>query len=103
MGRTTRFGVFCVLTSLAVLLLASSRGVTGLVLGVPAVVSGLVLAAGIALDRRARRAGSGGPAGNWAEELTARVRRERAEAGTVRLPADSNVGQFRLPLGATDE
>jgi hypothetical protein len=103
MGRTTRFGVFCVLVSVAVLLLASSRGVSGLALGLPAAVSGLILATGIALDGRARRARTDGSASNWAEELTARVRRERAEAAMARFPAEPNLGQFRLPLGATDE
>jgi hypothetical protein len=86
MGRTTRIGLFCLLVSLGVLLLASSRGVTDPALGLPAVVSGLVLGAGLALDRRTRRTHSATVV-NWAEEFTARVRSERAaargEAGTA--------------------
>lgn len=61
-------------------MLASLRDLTAPMLGVPLLASGLVLALGVTVDRRARAAASVVPATNWAEEFTARVRRERAAA-----------------------
>jgi hypothetical protein len=91
MGWITRFGVFCLVGSLALLLLASGGGITGPALGLPAVASCLLLGAGLALDRRARRTRrSLRAATNWAEDFTARVRSERAAAreGSDALPVE---------------
>lgn len=82
MSYATRIGA---VTLLAALLLLRFGG--GLAAAVGLVIGLAALAAGLTLDRLARRRAATRPVQNWAEEFTARVRRDRAALTATREAA----------------
>ena len=89
MSYPTRTGAVVVLSALLFL-----RFGGGVVAAVGLVIGAAVLAAGLVRDRQARRRAAARPGPNWAEEVTARVRRERAALAAAR-------GSQPLPPGNT--
>jgi hypothetical protein len=82
MKNTTRIGALVLVAGLvAVRFVDGVVGIVGAVIGLGVLVAGLVV------DRRAKRAAALAPVANWAEEFTAKVRRDRAAAAAARNAA----------------
>ena len=95
MSKTTRIGALTLLLSLVV-----ARFVDGWIGAGAAVAGAVLLVVGLLRDRRARRAASARPVRNWAEDFTARVRRERVVAAIAARSAATTSDDTATPDGA---
>jgi hypothetical protein len=78
MSSTTRVGALVLVAGLVALrFMDGAVGAMGVVMGLAVLVAGLVV------DRRAKRAAALAPPANWAEDFTAKVRRDRAAAAAA--------------------